>query len=194
MRVAAWIERTSSPEPRGMTTSMLASSASSAATAARPSTSVTTVAGCASPARASRRQATRTRFDSVASRPPLSSTPLPVARASEPIWITASGRLSKITSSTPSGQLTRVSSSPSSSRVRLRTPPSGSCPAASCSAPSRSVASFAGDRTRRSSRAAPTPADARRLDVAPVGGEDLRLALGDQRGEAAQHRPADVPG
>ena len=48
----------------------------------------------------------------LASRPPLSRAPLPERIAREAICITASGRASKITPSTPSGTVTRSSTSP----------------------------------------------------------------------------------
>ena len=48
----------------------------------------------------------------LASRPPLSRAPLPERIAREAICITASGRASKITPSTPRGTVTRSSTKP----------------------------------------------------------------------------------
>ena len=75
-----------------------------------------------------------------ASRPPLSSTALPLLRHSPPIWISASGRDSKITPTTPMGQLMRESTSPSASSVRSCSCPMGSSIAASCSRPAQTSA------------------------------------------------------
>ena len=95
-----------------------------------------------------------------ASRPPLSSTALPERSASEAICTSASGRDSKTTARTPSGQLSCVRTSPSSSLRRASTVPSGSARAASCRAPSASVSSFEASSFSRftSGEARPTAA------------------------------------
>ena len=61
-----------------------------------------------------------------ASRPPLRSTAFPLLRHSEAICTSASGRLSKMTPTTPMGQLTRYRFKPGDSSLAYCTFPSGS--------------------------------------------------------------------
>ena len=96
----------------------------------------------------------------LASRPPLSRAPLPERMASEAICITASGRASKITPTTPSGTLRRSSTSPSSSSVWSWRRPSGSSRAATWRTPSMAPSSLAASSLRRATRGAARPSAA----------------------------------
>jgi len=72
----------------------------------------------------------RTRFDSLASLPPLRTTALPDFNASAAIWTKASGRDSKTVATTPIGTDTRYSSrSTSSSRAASVSPRGSNCAA-----------------------------------------------------------------
>ena len=81
-------------------------------------------------------------------------SPLPLRIASAAICGRASGRDSKITNRTPSGEVTRVSTSSAAISVRLTTRPRGSAWAAIERIPAASWASLAGLSRRRASRGA----------------------------------------
>ena len=75
------------------------------------------------------------------------------------ICVTASGRASKITASTPSGQLTLCSSRPVSSSRRSRIRPLGSGSSATARTPRTISASFAASRCKRFSKACESSPD-----------------------------------
>ena len=141
--------RTRSAEPRGTTRSMCSSMASRSATASRPSTFWTTSAGPPALTTASRSRSVSARLECRASEPPFISTALPVRSASEPIWITASGRLSKTISRTPIGTRTCSRTRRSSNSRRMSGRPTGSAESISTFTPSRNVSNFEGDSARR---------------------------------------------
>ena len=99
---------------------MSASSFSMAATSSRECSSCARSAGSPTSAAASRSASHKAAFVRSASRPPLSSTALPLLSASDAICTSASGRLSKITPMTPIGQVTRYIFSPCVISVRHR--------------------------------------------------------------------------
>ena len=125
-----------------------------AATSSRVSSSWAKSAGRPTFSAAARRASHRARLVLMASRPPLSSTALPLLRAREAICTRASGRLSKITPMTPMGQVMRYILRPSvSSRLRVVWP-MGSGRPARARRPAVTAASFSSANFRRPSRGA----------------------------------------
>mmetsp|Transcript_135 Transcript_135/g.530 ORF Transcript_135/g.530 Transcript_135/m.530 type:complete len:232 (-) Transcript_135:1149-1844(-) len=136
--VEDWMWLTSAFEPRGMTRSMTSSRASSSLMVSRLVTSPMTP-GSTSGASAATTARCMALLLRVASLPPFSSRPLPERSASAAICGSASGRLSKMIMSTPSGLVRCSSVRPSATSMRERRRSSGSSwsamermPAASC--------------------------------------------------------------
>ena len=94
-----------------------------------------------------------TRLERAASLPPFSTSPLPERSASAATCGSASGRLSKMTITTPMGAVSSWSSRPSASSVRDSTLPSGSSCSAMSRMPSASLASLRSSSFRRAASA-----------------------------------------
>ena len=97
------------------------------------------------------------RLERIASRPPLRSTALPLLRHRPAICTSASGRDSKITPTTPIGQLTRERISPSASSVRSCSCPMGSSICASARRPAHTSSSLPWSNFSRFSAGAERP-------------------------------------
>ena len=152
-------------------------------------------------------------LERAASLPPLSNSPLPERMASEAICGSASGRDSKITSSTPSGDVTRVSSRPEEISVRETTRPRGSsCTRAGKtrekrtnmqSNPARGATSAAqclrgdgadaGSELRQLRRGQPQPREQRRRRLARLRLPHVRLVGCERSGAVSSARGLRAP-
>ena len=186
--------RTNSDEPRATITSTMPCRPSTAATSSRPSSS--TAARRSMPAASSTlwMTAASARLVPSASRPPLSSTALPLFHASPTICTSASGRDSNTTPSNPSGALTRSSTRPSSSSRRSVARPTRSGIAASWSSPSHTPSSFAGVQAQALHQRRRDVLRLGALQIGGVGGGQLgaHARLAQRRGQRAQQRRAPV--